>query len=327
MDGITYDNGVVGRNDRAYVRKIIRLYQETLNKLKGDSAAELYNLLEQSDCLSQHTASKDKIKANDEAFRKLYNKTFRPKPLVRYVDFNQGIEGKRLLDKKMSKLSEINVRPLRIAFDCLSQEKSYRESIKTAAKHGITNFSNYMLYNHKDKPTDLYIRMKLTIDLCDKHNVNIYSFPMKYHPVADPRYFRNRNYLGKHWNRKFIRAIQAVLNSTKGKIGKGKSFFEEAFGENLDEFEKILWMPETFIIYRRKYDANLRERLTERYGKNIEGECNFANEWWDKWRNLSDDNLEKAKEVIKDNIFTETTCKTGSAVVDEVLVYYMIQRD
>mgnify|MGYP006916070911 CR=1 FL=1 len=38
------------------------------------------------------------------------------------------------------------------------------------------------------------------------------------------------------------------MNATKGKIGKGKDFFEEAFGSNIDEFYDILWMPETFII-------------------------------------------------------------------------------
>ena len=36
---------------------------------------------------------------------------------------------------------------------------------------------------------------------------------------------KDRTFLGKRWNRKFIRAVQTVLNSTKGKIGKGKSFF------------------------------------------------------------------------------------------------------
>ena len=34
----------------------------------------------------------------------------------------------------------------------------------------------------------------------------------------DPEFYDNRDYIGEFWNRKFIRAIQAVLNSTKGKI-------------------------------------------------------------------------------------------------------------
>jgi hypothetical protein len=95
--------------------------------------------------------------------------------------------------------------------------------------------------------------MQLNVKLCEElkeFKVNIYSFPMKYHPITDPEYFRNRHYLGEHWNRKFIRAIQAVLNCTKGKVGKGSSFFNHAFGEDLQEFHKILYMPEAFIIYR-----------------------------------------------------------------------------
>ena len=62
---------------------------------------------------------------------------------------------------------------------------------------------------------------------------------MKYHPISDPEYFKNRDYLGEHWNRKFIRAVQAVLNSTKGKIGNGVEFFEEAFGRIWTNFIKF----------------------------------------------------------------------------------------
>ena len=62
---------------------------------------------------------------------------------------------------------------------------------------------------------------------------------MKYHPIEDPKYFSNRDYIGKHWNRKFIRTIQAILNSTKGKVGKGKKFFEKAFGKDEEEFNKL----------------------------------------------------------------------------------------
>lgn len=72
---------------------------------------------------------------------------------------------------------------------------------------------------------ELYRRLKLNVDLCEELNISIYSFPMKYHPIEDPDYFSNRDYIGEKWNRKFIRTIQAVLNSTKGKVGKGYSFF------------------------------------------------------------------------------------------------------
>lgn len=140
--------------------------------------------------------------------------------------------------------------------------------------------------------------MRINVDLCEELGVTIYSFPMKYHPISDSAYFKNRDYLGEHWNRKFIRAVQAVLNSTKGKIGKGVEFFEEAFGRDLDEFYKILWMPETFIIYRRKYDQKLRERLADRYKNHSSEDCDLANEWWIKFCSLPAEKLEIAKSII-----------------------------
>ncbi|MBQ8064913.1 MAG: hypothetical protein IJ200_04560 [Prevotella sp.] len=49
---------------------------------------------------------------------------------------------------------------------------------------------------------------------------------------------------------KYIRAVQAVLNATKGCIGRGTSFFYRAFGNNEEEYMNILLMPDTMILYR-----------------------------------------------------------------------------
>jgi hypothetical protein len=38
---------------------------------------------------------------------------------------------------------------------------------------------------------------------------------------------------------------------------------DEAFGCDVDEFRKILWMPETLIIYRYKYDKIKREQFNK----------------------------------------------------------------
>ena len=226
----------------------------------------------------------------------------------------------------MAKLSEINIRPLRIAFDHYEQKDIYIEAVKKAAKYGISNLSNYLLYNFKDKPKELYYRMRINVNLCEELDVTIYSFPMKYHPIDDPEFYDNRDYIGEHWNRKFIRAIQAVLNSTKGKIGRGIEFFEEAFGCNIDEFEKILWMPETFIIYRRKYDAKLRERLAGKYTSHSDDDCDLANEWWQKFQNLTPKRKEKAKKIIALNKFDDENYSCRDKAVLEVLSYYKIKR-
>lgn len=168
---------------------------------------------------------------------------------LRYVDFNQGVDARLFNDRIASLLSEIPVRPLRIAFDNIKTEPEYTKALSMSVQHGMKDFSNYLLYNFTDKPTDLYHRMRVNVDLCEQLNVSIYSFPMKYHPISG-EHSHDRDYIGQYWNRKYIRAVQAILNATKGKIGRGVSFFEKAFGSNEEEFMELLIMPETFILFR-----------------------------------------------------------------------------
>ncbi len=318
-----------GYNDRAYIRKAIKIYRELVDKIDDNTVRkDLYNRLEEAHCLYHYTATKEKIIELDAYIRPLYDKLYNPSAKrKRIVDFNQGIDSRLITDKNMKKLSEVNIKPLRIAFDHWELRDVYERSVRIAVNNGITNLSNYLLYNFEDKPEELYYRLRLNVDLCEELGASIYSFPMKYHPINDKDYFKNRDYIGKHWNRKFIRAIQAVLNSTKGKIGKGVTFFEEAFGRNVEEFMKILWMPETFIIYRRIYDADLRARLADRYKTVTEHDCDLANEWWEKFKALSPAKLEKAKKIIALNKFKDGDYKCQDKKVLEVLQYYKITRN
>lgn len=297
-----------GYNVRAYTRKLIRLYDRISDRLSEAEQADFYLEREKRNLLYAEVASPDAIIEFDERARPLYEKYFKPIKRMRIIDFNQGVDARLVTEKKMKKLAEINIRPLRIAFDHYSMKDTYEAAIRTAVKHGITDLSNYLLYNFEDEPDDLYYRMKINIDLCDELGVTIYSFPMKFHPIDDPKYFKNRDYIGKHWNRKFIRAVQAVLNSTKGKIGRGKSFFEEAFGKDIDEFHKILWMPEAFIIHRLKYKDNLTA------------------EWWEKFNSLDEMQLNRLKAIVAVNVFDENIA-TGEPSIDGVLRYYQVRRD
>lgn len=316
-----------GYNPRAYIKKIIKLYDKIAEKLSEVESGEFYLQREERGLLYVETATCEEIYSFDETVRPLYDKFFHKSKRARYIDFNQGLDARLATDERMKKLSEVNIRPLRIAFDHYEQREVYITAVKRAAKYGITELSNYLLYNFDDEPKELYYRMKINVDLCEELGVTIYSFPMKYHPISDPKFFMNRDYLGVHWNRKFIRAVQAVLNSTKGKIGKGVEFFEEAFGRDLDEFYKILWMPETFIIYRRKYDQNLRERLADRYKNHSREDCDLANEWWTKFCSLPAEKQEIAKSIISLNKFKEGDYECTDEEILAVLSYYSITRD
>ena len=122
----------------------------------------------------------------------------------------------------------------------------------------------------------------------------------------------NRDYIGEYWNRKYIRAIQAILNSTKGKIGRGKSYFEKAFGENLDEFHKLLEMPETMIIYRFFFDwlgmdagHNAAIKL---FGNDDICRWSSSN-WWNTYKDcensLSEKEWARLLEIIHSNKFSD----------------------
>lgn len=299
-------------NVPAYCRSIWKQYDLLLFKTKGEEKKkEIAKILVECGLDDIHTITKEKILAVDKFFRPKFEMLYKNKPKKRHVDFNQGIDSRLINEHNIRKLAEIPIDPLRIAFDHWELRDVYEQSVRLAAAAGINHLSNYLLYNFKDKPIDLYYRMKMNIELCDELGINIYSFPMKYHPIQDPKYFRDRDYMGTYWNRKFIRAIQAVLNSTKGKIGKGKEFFERAFGKNEEMFFQRLYMPEAMLIYRNYYEY----------------ETGLIDEWWYRFNNLSKQGMDEVKHIVESNQFTDISGMASSKEVLEVLRYYLIDRN
>lgn len=317
-----------GYNVRAYLRVVVEIYNKVSEKLSSEEAGKLYLRREELALLYAETATVDTVLIFDVDFRPYYENHHKPIPRVHHIDFNQGLDARLATDAKMAKLSEICIKPLRIAFDHYEQRDTYCKAIRLAAAHGIVDMSNYLLYNFEDTPDELYYRMKINVDLCQELGINIYSFPMKYHPIKDPLFFNNRDFIGKHWNRKFIRTIQCILNSTKGKVGGNKAFFEQAFGRNIDEFHRLLWMPEEFILFRSKYDAEFRVRLAimypDKYGVTSEEGNNLANEWWTVFCNMNSEKLEKAKEIIATNQFDDGTVQIDDEDILSLLAYYKV---
>ena len=120
-------------NDRAYIRKAISIYKEIIDKLKDDAEkTELYLRLEEAHCLNYYTASKEDILKLDDYVRPLYEKTHKPSKRKRVVDFNQGIDSRLITEANMTKLAEVNIYPLRIAFDHWKLKDIYEESIRTS---------------------------------------------------------------------------------------------------------------------------------------------------------------------------------------------------
>ena len=266
------------------------------------------------------------------------------KQVRRYVDFNQGLDAMFLNEKKAARLGEIALRPARIAFDHIEDLPTYERALRLCAKNGITELSNYVLYNSEDfggkgqkyaadTPADLYNRMRITLDLRDDINQNLpeekhvsaFSFPMRYIPLSA----HERGYIGSKWNAKFLRAVQCMLIPTQGKGVGSRSFFEADFGKDADEFVRFLCMPEKLIAARGKFIEGGRGKTKETKEQLV-----LRRSIWEKnqrkiaeWNRLYD-LLGKEKEAfisaIGDNEFLpEKVLSLGTDIQKQLYLHYL----
>ena len=324
----------LGINDRAYIRKCWKLLKE-INDLKSigeEVRTYIYRLREQYGLLHPETCTKDALITTYKDFAKYFDKKYsKQKGRLRYIDFNQGVDARLFNTESGALLAQIPVRPLRIAFDDVKTEKSYTDAIKMSVSYGLKDFSNYLLYNFKDKPQDLYHRMRVNVDLCEVLNINIYSFPMKYHPIRD-EHSHDRDYIGEHWNRKYIRAVQAILNATKGKIGRGVSFFEKAFGKNIEEYHRLLEMPETMIVYRYFFewlDLEDARNIAKSIWGNDEICESSVSSWWKKFNEcqslLPHSEWQELLDFIHKSDF-DNPCQVQHPLAQQLLKFYTNHR-
>ncbi len=265
----------------------------------------IHKIREENQLLHFETCTRERLIATYKDFAPYFDAKYkRGVGRIRYVDFNQGVDARLFTDEKARLLSEIPIRPLRIAFDDIKTEKEYTEAIRMSANHGIRDFSNYLLYNFRDLPVDLYRRLKINVDLCESMDVNIYSFPMKYHPILG-EHSHDRDYIGTHWNRKYIRAVQVMLNATKGKVGRGKQFFEKAFGCDENEFMELLIMPETFLLYRLFFEH-----------------IGYTGKWRSAMNNLTDVEYNEIQPIIFKNEFGDIDSLSGNEKIVNILRFY-----
>ncbi len=231
-------------------------------------------------------------------------------PVQRRVDFNQGVDARILCKDKMylQEMATIAIRPLRIAFDHLGVRKAYEKAIHMAHEVGLHDLSNYMLYNFKDTPSDLYERMRLNIDLNESLNIRIFSFPMRYQPTDLPE----RSHVGEHWSRYGLRSMQIILQATHGIVSGAPDFFRQAFGDNTDEFEKLLLRPQHYLFNRFWYEYN-------------EGRSEL-DEFKAEFNQLSDTDRHELATLLSTTTptgFASLIGKANSSKVNRILGYYV----
>ena len=298
-------------NDKAYIRRCFHLLTDFINtRVKGEVAEKVYEIYDRFQLTKEETLTRSNLLKAYKELKEIYENNRIKSSKNRYVDFNQGTDARYVTDEIMRLISEIPIHPLRIAFDYWGMRKKYEKAVRLAAKYKIKKLSNYLLFNFKDKPEDLYNRMKLNVDLSEELGIHIYSFPMKYIPLYGEE-AKSRHYTGKFWNKKFTRAIQSVSNATRGIVPPERSFFEKAYGKNVEEYFEILHMPETYIVYRKLFEVDL----------------GLTRKWQELFHSLSEKELQEAKFVIDTNNFTNLEEKTANPKILQLLQHYTVTRE
>lgn len=228
--------------------------------------------------------------------------------IKRYVDFNQGLDARLFTEEKARILSRIALKPCRIAFDDIAYKDVYFEAIQNAVSGGIKHFSNYLLYNYNDKPCDLWKRLFLNVEFCENNRdvASLFSFPMKYASIEHT----DRSYIGKHWNKKYLKSMNVILNVTSGVVAKEKDFFVRAFGKTEQEFIEILTMPDDYIRYREYFEQN-----------------GLIPKWREQFRSLSEENKKELIELLS-NCEKEIDLynRKHSEGLDNILKHYIVKK-
>ncbi len=248
----------------------------------------------------------EEIQKNEEYLVNITEKYRSKTRMVRYVDFNQGIDARLLNKSKARTLSRIPISPFRLAYDSVDETDTFVSAMNNAIANGISDFSNYILYNWEDRPEDLWSRLHTAIQLYNKSGVKAFSFPMKYAPIDA----KDRSFIGEHWNKKYLGAVNIVLNVTKGIVARELDFFYEAFGKNLDEYFKILIMPDEVIRFRHYFRDNGLLEL---------------------WHNLYDALSFQERELLLDllckaKIDRDVLMSSYSAKIDKILILYKMNK-
>lgn len=201
--------------------------------------------------------------------------------IKRYVDYNQGLDARLFTEPKVKTLSKLAIKPCRIAFDDIHNKDAYFAALTLAIENGICHFSNYLLYNYKEYPTDLWNRLYLNVSFCeDNANIkSLFSFPMKYASIEHT----DRSYVGQHWNKKYLKSMNVILNVTSGVVAKEKDFFVRAFGKNENEYLEILAMPFDFIRHREYFEKT-----------------GLIESWLNEYRQLSPEEIDELLSILSD---------------------------
>jgi len=141
------------------------------------------------------------------------------KELKAEVDFNQGLDARLVTEEVAHGLKDLRIPTIRLAYDFPSMRESVRKAVAFLREAGLTNrrvrhICSYVLYNYKDKPEDLFERVR------DLLAWGVAAYPMRYQPLSGEYAFEKDSYVSPEWTPKELDMVAAARRV----IGYGGAF-------------------------------------------------------------------------------------------------------
>ncbi len=156
------------------------------------------------------------------------------------VDFNQGLDARLVTEEVAMALKDLDIPTIRLAYDFPTMRQSVHRAVTLLKAAGLNNrryrhICSYVLYNYKDKPDDLFMRVR------DLLAWGVAAYPMRYQPLSGDFAFDKDSYIAPSWS---AEELEMVANARRV-IGYGGAFppyeglvkkfanannFQEAFG-------------------------------------------------------------------------------------------------
>lgn len=93
------------------------------------------------------------------------------------VDFNQGLEARRLTGWHIDQIRRLQGVKIRFAFDHVNAEFTVRHAVEQCKANGLRDIGVYVLIGYKDTPDDAHYRLETV------RSWGIYPNPMRYQPL------------------------------------------------------------------------------------------------------------------------------------------------
>ena len=129
------------------------------------------------------------------------------------VDFNQGLDARRITEGVAQEFKGLRVDPVRMAYDIPAERKALAGAIPALERAGfkLRNVIVYVLYNFQDSPEEFLER------LCDLMEWGVVAYPMRFEPLDS---LKKNQHLGPKWT---IEQLEMVARARRV-IGYGGAF-------------------------------------------------------------------------------------------------------